>query len=103
MRVVPGAYASGTIRVSCSVDIDIKNIIALQKELNVYADNILNCRRMLAQYQENMNMAWNGQEMDWVNRSLDGMLYRMKQLSKEMEDIGQDLLSVYLYNTEENE
>lgn len=97
MARFPGnvVFSGNLTNIGENMDIDIKMVLAQQKELQGYADSLQSVRFQIKQYQENLNRAWHGNEIEALNQSLVSMLHQMQRMSMELEDIGQNLLETY--------
>lgn len=85
--------------------VELNYILAQQKELRGYVDSLIQVRKQVNKYKDNVNEAWQGKEVEILNRTLEKILRDMKHLEMEMDDIGQDLIRAHqeLEETSENQ
>jgi len=71
--------------------------------MNQYATTLREINNSLQQYRANLNLAWHSDEMVFVNQAIDRLTNEIVQLSRELESLGSDIVSVAneIYREEE--
>lgn len=74
--------------------IELEFIIVKMKELQMYAEMLMEVRAHLSHHKDLLNDAWISDEMQEINNVLEVMDLRIKRLSEELYGIGHDMLRV---------
>ncbi|WP_239617475.1 hypothetical protein [Cohnella mopanensis] len=71
--------------------------------MNQYSTTLRDINNSLKQYRANLNLAWQSDEMVFVNQAIDRLTNEIVLLSKELESLGSDIVSVAneIYREEE--
>ena len=77
------------------MDIELEFIIAKMKELQMYAEMLMEIRFRLSHHKDLLNDAWVSDEMQEINDVLEMMDRQMKRISAELYGIGHDMLRAY--------
>lgn len=75
--------------------IKLELIIAQMKELQRYADELMEIRVRLIRHKELLNDAWVSAEIEGINDVLDGLNRQAGRIADEMYGIGHDMVRAY--------
>lgn len=67
-------------------------VLEIVRKLNIYADQLIEERRRLINYKENINMNWYAYEVNAVNDGIDIIDRQLSSVRNELENIAQDLI-----------
>lgn len=67
-------------------------VLEIVRKLNIYADQLIEERRRLINYKENINMNWYAYEVNALNDGIDIIDRELSSVRNEIENIAQDLI-----------
>ncbi|MCM1307725.1 MAG: hypothetical protein NC223_03920 [Butyrivibrio sp.] len=71
----------------------MERILELVRQLNIYADRLIEVRRSLINHKENLNASWDAYEVNAVNDAIDSVNAELIFVRAELEGIGRDLIA----------
>lgn len=75
------------------MEIDIEMLRQQQRELNRVSDEVLFVKRKLKRYRNALDDAWKSTEIKGMDSSIEDIILRLNRMSKELEEIGHDVMS----------
>lgn len=83
------------------MDVELETLMQQKKELERYADELLEVRYRLLCHKRHLNHSWNAREVDGMNEALDRLDMEIRRITEEMYRIGRDMIMAYQEAAEE--
>lgn len=85
------------------IDKELELLTAKMKQLEQYAEELLEVRTGMLRHKERLNDAWVASEAEGINDLIDKMNRQIRWIADELQGIGHDMLKAYERLTEEGE
>lgn len=80
---------------------DLNMILALKRELDIFADNLREAKTKLIRHKESLDAVWNANEISMIDATLEEIDFKLGRVADELNDIASDVLKAHLQIEEE--